>query len=254
MELEPHESHVHLIVIILAQLLHRCLDIIVIGALEVVVNLFLFIGIDHLFDEVIDIDLRAAENDRLQLIHHLLHTHTATLRQIVQIHTPVDRLNDLFLACTLLCNRADTHVVGTNDLVLIDIFLDYAQELIAIPFGLRYTYARNGQQLIHRDRVGSRHGLQTRVLEDHKRRHIVLLRYLTADILQDGEQHLIGSGTGRTRTFHIHLVFVMHLNRHLELTRLANELQTVFLQLQVAVRIHIFLDHTDQQSLSQNGM
>ena len=244
----------HLIVIILAQLLHRCLDIIVIGALEVVVYLFLFVGIHHLFDEVIDIDLRAAEYDRLEFVHHLLHTHTATLRQIVQIHTSVDRLNDLFLARTLLRNRADPHVVGTNNLVLVHILLDHAQELIAIPFGLCYTYTRDGQQLLHRNRVGSGHGLQTRILEDHKRRHIALLRYFAADIFQDGEKHLIGSRTGRTRTFHIHLVFVMHLDRHFKLTRLANELQTILLQLQITVRIHIFLDHADQQSLPQNGM
>ena len=97
----------NLIVIVLAEFFQRLLDIIVICLFEVLVDLRLFVRVNHLFDEVIDVDLRAAEHNRLQLVQHLLHRHTVTLGQIVQIHTTVNCLNDLFLAGTLLGNRAN---------------------------------------------------------------------------------------------------------------------------------------------------
>ena len=242
----------HLIVVVLAELFHRRLDIVVFGVLEIVVYLFFLVRIDHLFDEVIDIDLRAAEHDRLQFVHHLLHAHSATLGKVVQINTAVDGLDDLFLTGRFLRYRTDTHVVRTDDLVLIHVLFDDTQELFAVPFGFCHTHTRDRQQLFHRDGVGGRHGFQTRVLEDHERRYVALLRYLTTDILQDREQHLIGCGTGSACTIHIHLVLVMHLDRHLELTRLADELKAVFLQLQIAVGIDIFLDHTHEQRLTQD--
>ena len=135
----------HLVVIVFAKLCHRLLNVIVIRILEVVVYLFLLIRIKHFFDEVVDVDLRAAEDDCLQLVQHLLHTHAATLRQVIQIHTTVDRLNDLFLSRRTFGYRADAHVFRTDDLVLFHVFFNNAQELIAVTFCLRYTYTRNRQ-------------------------------------------------------------------------------------------------------------
>ena len=238
----------HLIVIILTQFLHRFLDIVVIGILEVVIYLRFFVGIHHLFDEIVDVDLRTAEDDRLQFVHHLFHRHAVALRQIVQIDATVDRLDDLFFTGRFLGYGANTQVFGANN--LIHILLDDLQELVAIAFGFGYADARDEQQLLHGDRVGSCHRLQTRILEDDERRHIVFLRYLTADILQDRVEHLVCCGTSGSCAVHHIFVFVLHLDRHFELTRFANEFQSVFLQLQVAVRIDIFLDHSYQQRLT----
>ena len=46
----------------------------------------------------------------------------------------------------------------------------------------------------------------------------------------------------------------MYLDRHFELTRLADKFRTVFGEFQVAVRIDILPDHAYQQSLTKDGM
>ena len=65
-EFESYQAYVHLVVIVLTEFLHRLLDIIVIGVLEVVVDLFFLVRIYHLLDEVIDINLCSAENDNIK--------------------------------------------------------------------------------------------------------------------------------------------------------------------------------------------
>ena len=163
-------------------------------------------------------------------------------------------MDDLFLACRFLGYGADTQVLRTDDLVLVHILLNNAQELVAVTFGFRYTHTRNRQQLFHRDRVGRCHRFQTRVLENDKRRHIALLRLFATDVFQYGEQHFVRCCTGRTCTFHDLVFFVVYLYRHFEFARAADKFLTLFGQLQIAVRIYIFLDHSYQQCLPQDGM
>ena len=91
-------------------------------------------------------------------------------------------------------------------------------------------------------------------MENNERRNIVLFSRFTADILQNSKQHFIGRGTRSRCTVHDIVIVIVHLNRHFELTRFANELQTVFGQLQVTVRIYILRDHTHQQRLTQDSM
>ena len=145
MEFKPYEADVHLIVVVFAEFFHRLLDAVVVSGFEIVVYLLFLIGIDHFFDEVVNIDFGAGEDNSFEFVHHLFHRHTVGLSEVVQIDTSVDSLDDLFLTGRFLGDRTDPHVVGTNDLVLFDIFLDDAQELIAVAFGFRHAYARDEQ-------------------------------------------------------------------------------------------------------------
>ena len=224
-----------LVVVVLAEFLHGFFDIVVFRLFEVFVNLLFFIGINHFLDEIIDVDLGSGEDDCLQLVQHLLHGHAVALREVVQIDPAVDGLDDLFLTRRFLGYGTYAQVLGTYDFVLIDVFFDDPKELVAVSFCFRNADARNGQQLLHRNRIGCSHGLEARVLEDDKRRYVVLFRYFPSYIFEDGEEYFIRRGACGSGAFHDLVFLVLNLDRYFEFARFSQEFYTIFGQFEVAV-------------------
>ena len=62
MELDAYQTNMYLIVVIFAEFFHRFLDVVIVCVLEILVYVGFLIGINHLFDEIVDIDLRTREH------------------------------------------------------------------------------------------------------------------------------------------------------------------------------------------------
>ena len=144
-------------------------------------------------------------------------------------------MNNLFLTRRFLGYGTYAQVLGTYDFVLIDVFFDDSEELISVSFGFRDADARDGQQLLHGNRISRSHGFETRVLEDDKRRYVVLFRYFPSYIFEDGEEYFIRRGACSSGAFHNLVFLVLNLDRYFEFARFSQEFYTIFGQFEVAV-------------------
>lgn len=122
---------------------------------------------------------------------------------VLEVHLPVDALNDEHLASALVDDALDDHVLRTDDVLLVAIFLDQFDERLAELAGLVGTDAGDILHFVERDRILDRHILERRVLKNHERRQLHLPGHLLAEVLQHSVQLFVGhaalSGRAATR-------------------------------------------------------
>ena len=125
-----------------------------------------------------DVELRTRIDDAFDLGQQFVEIEVFGAGDILEIHLPVDGLDDEDLVARLVADRLDDHVLRADDLLLLDIGLDELDELLAELAGLAHSHAGDVLHLLDGDRVLHGHVLERRILEDDERRQPVLLGHL----------------------------------------------------------------------------
>ena len=108
-------------------------------------------------------------NDRLDLGQQLVEIHITGLRNILEIHLPVDTLDNEDLVHALVDHALDHHILRPDDIFLLNVFFDQFDEGFPEFTGLTGSHSGYVLHLFERDRILNGHILKRRILKDHER-------------------------------------------------------------------------------------
>lgn len=173
---EFYANQAQFVVLILAfEVLHGGLYIVGFALTEVLEDLVNLVVVEYLLDEIVDVDLRSAIDDSLNLAQHIAELYVHGYGKVVEHQFLVDALYDLYLVERLVGYGSDEDILYSLNLVVLAILLDEAEEGFAVTLSLTHADARYVEQVFLGDRVGGSHCLKGRVLEDDVWWYVMLL-------------------------------------------------------------------------------
>ena len=231
------------------------LDVVAVGVAEVVHDVLLGIGLEHIIEVVVDVELGAAHHDALELREQVGQAQVLAAGDAFERDALIDVLDDMHLVHALVHHVPHGDLGLPFDIVLLDVLGDELHE--GLPEFLRLARAHAGdlRELVDGDRVAHGHLLERGVLEEHPRLQLQFVRLLLAQVLEHGHELLIGrcSGTHDRLVIHAALeVAVVALLHELDGNGLGHEFLAGLGEAEVAVGLDVLVQESTHHGLAHD--